>query len=80
MGATAPTVMSLPDAHHLALELEVAELRQQLAAAQDMLVETAADAGRLHAENTALRDELARMRAEAAVRQISAIVRGRAVA
>lgn len=50
--------MPLSDADRLALELEVAELRQQLAAAQDMLVETAADAGRLHAENNALRDEL----------------------
>lgn len=72
--------MSLPDADRLALELEVAELRQQLAAAQDMLVETAADAGRLHAENTALRDELARMRAERDAWQIAARVRGRAVA
>lgn len=72
--------MPLSDADRLALELEVAELRQQLAAAQDMLVETAADAGRLRAENNALRDELARMRTEAAARQISAAVRGTAVA
>jgi hypothetical protein len=69
-----------PDAHCLALELEVADLRQQLAAAQDMLVETAADAGRLHAENAALHEELARMRAERDAWQIAARVRGRAVA
>ncbi|MCJ2137338.1 hypothetical protein MKK69_25380 [Methylobacterium sp. J-026] len=68
------------DVERLALELEVAELRQQLAGAQDMLMVTAADAGRLHVENVALRDELARMRAEAAAWQIAARVRGRAVA
>lgn len=72
--------MPLPDIERLALELEVAELRQQLAEAQDMLMETAADAGRVHAENAALKDELARMRAEAATWQIAARVRGRAVA
>lgn len=65
-----------------ALELanEVAELRQQLAAAQDLLVETAADAGQLHAENAALQDELACARAELATWQIAARVRGRVVA
>lgn len=68
------------EAARLALELEVAELRQQLAAVQDMLVETAADVGRLHAENTALQDELARVRAERDAWQIAAKVRGRAVA
>jgi hypothetical protein len=70
----------LPDVERLALELEVAELRQQLAEAQDMLMETAADAGRGHAENVALRDELARVRADRDAWQIAARVRGRAVA
>lgn len=68
------------DVQRLALELEVAELRQQLAAAQDMLVETAIDAGRVHAENVALQDELARVRADRDAWQIAARRRSRAVA
>lgn len=79
-GAPALAMTPLPDVERLALELEVAELRQQLAEAQDMLMETAADAGRGHAENVALRDELARVRADRDAWQIAARVRGRAVA
>ncbi|ACB28283.1 hypothetical protein [Methylobacterium radiotolerans] len=40
----------------LALAAENAELHQQLAAAQGMLMETAIDAGRLHARIEAERD------------------------
>ncbi len=52
------------DPERLALELEVAELRQQLAETQEQCVELAIDAGELHAENMALRRELAHMYAE----------------
>ena len=72
--------MLLSNVERHALKLEVAELRQQLAEVQDMLLETATDAGRVHAENTALRNELARMRAKRDAWQIAARVRGRAVA
>ncbi len=41
----------------LALATENAELREQLAAAQDMLVETAIDAGNMHALVEAMRIE-----------------------
>ena len=41
----------------LALATENTELRQQLAAAQDMLMETAIDAGHLHARIEAVQDE-----------------------
>jgi Tfp pilus assembly protein PilN len=41
----------------LALAAENAELRQQLAAAQDMLMETAIDAGHRHARIEAVQDE-----------------------
>ncbi|MCJ2090100.1 hypothetical protein MKK88_29550 [Methylobacterium sp. E-005] len=41
----------------LALVTENAELRQQLASAQDMLVETAIDAGNMHALVEAMRTE-----------------------
>jgi predicted nuclease with TOPRIM domain len=47
----------------LALATENAELRQQLASAQDLLVETAIDAGQLHARIEALQAELAEVRA-----------------
>ncbi|MDN3571897.1 hypothetical protein [Methylobacterium longum] len=47
----------------LTLATENAELRQQLAQAQDMLVETAIDAGHLHARIGALQAELAEVRA-----------------
>lgn len=43
----------------LALATENAELRVQLAEAQEMLVETAVDAGEMHAENEALRVKIA---------------------
>lgn len=41
----------------LALATENAELREQLASAQDMLVETAIDAGNMHALVEAMRIE-----------------------
>jgi len=41
----------------LALATENAELREQLASAQDMLVETATDAGNMHALVEAMRIE-----------------------
>ena len=53
----------------LALATENAELRRELASAQDMLMETAIDAGHLHArievvqdERDAWRDEAERLR------------------
>jgi hypothetical protein len=49
----------------LALANENAELRNQLASAQDMLVETAIDAGNLHALIEAMRMERDAWRAEA---------------
>ena len=49
----------------LTLAAENAELREQLAAAQDMLVETADDAGGLHAQVEALTAERDAWRAEA---------------
>ena len=48
----------------LALATENAELRQQLAAAQDMLMETAIDAGHLHARIEVVQDERDAWRAE----------------
>jgi len=57
----------------LALASENAELREQLASAQDMLVETAIDAGNMHAlveamriERDAWREEAERLRVRAA--------------
>jgi septal ring factor EnvC (AmiA/AmiB activator) len=47
----------------LTLATENTELRQQLAQAQEMLVETAIDAGHLHARIGALQAELAEVRA-----------------
>lgn len=49
----------------LALAAENAELRQQLASAQDMLVETAIDAGNMHAFAEAMRTERDAWQAEA---------------
>ncbi|SDO51482.1 hypothetical protein SAMN05216360_12517 [Methylobacterium phyllostachyos] len=49
----------------LALATENAELRQQLATAQDMLMETAIDAGQLHARIEVVQDERDAWRAEA---------------
>ena len=74
------TALPLSAVQALELANEVAELRQQLASAQDMLVETALDAGHLHARINSLQDELARVRAERDAWQIAARVRGRAVA
>lgn len=48
----------------LTLAAENAQLRQQLASAQDMLVETAIDAGGMHARLDELQAELAGVRAE----------------
>ncbi|KQP53690.1 hypothetical protein [Methylobacterium sp. Leaf108] len=45
-------------AHFLAVVIENAELRQQLAEAQDQCVELAIDGGELHAELEALRARL----------------------
>ncbi len=55
----------------LALATENAELRDQLAAAQDMLVETAIDAGNLHAliEAVQVERDAWRAHAEALMRQ-----------
>lgn len=49
----------------LALATENAELRQQLATAQDLLMETAIDAGHLHARIEAVQDERDTWREEA---------------
>lgn len=49
----------------LALATENAELRQQLATAQDLLMETAIDAGHLHARIEAVQDERDAWREEA---------------
>ena len=46
------------------LATEAAELRDQLAETQELLVETAVDAGHLHAELEAMREGLAVMQAE----------------
>ncbi len=59
-----PKSVDLP-ALLLALTTENAELRQQLADAQDMLMETAIDAGHLHARIAAVQDERDAWRAEA---------------
>lgn len=48
----------------LALATENTELRQQLASVQDMLVETAIDAGQLHARIEALQVELTDVRSQ----------------
>ena len=48
-----------PTLRELALAAENAELRLQLAEAQEQLVEMAVDAGELHVEITALRVRLA---------------------
>ncbi|MGU3468838.1 hypothetical protein ACLBXO_28745 [Methylobacterium sp. C33D] len=49
----------------LALATENTALRQQLGDAQDMLMETAIDAGHLHARIAAVQDERDAWRAEA---------------
>ena len=56
--------MSERDLLVLALTVENSELRQQLAAAQDQLVEMAVDAGHLHARIDALQAELTALREE----------------
>ncbi|WP_267428281.1 hypothetical protein [Methylobacterium sp. GC_Met_2] len=58
----------------LALAAENTELRQQLAAAQDMLMETAIDAGHLHARIEEVQAERDAWRAEA--ERLSARPRG----
>ncbi|WP_412760107.1 hypothetical protein [Methylobacterium guangdongense] len=50
----------------LALATENAELREQLASAQNMLIETAIDAGNMHALVEAMRTERDAWREEAA--------------
>ena len=54
----------------LTLATENAELREQLAAVQDMLVETAIDAGQMHARIEAVQAERDAWRAEAERLQI----------
>lgn len=51
-------------AEFLAVVIENAELRQQLAEVQDQCVELAVDAGEQHAENEALRARLAQTERE----------------
>jgi uncharacterized protein involved in exopolysaccharide biosynthesis len=46
------------------LATEVSELREQLAEAQELLIETAVDAGELHARIEQLQTELAEIRSE----------------
>ena len=48
----------------LALATENAELRAALAEAQELLIETAVDAGEMHAENEALRAQIAAFQGE----------------
>lgn len=48
----------------LAMAVEIVELRQQIAHAQDLLVETAIDAGHLHAKIERLETELTEARDE----------------
>lgn len=69
-----------PNASHLALQVEVAELRQQLAEVQEQCVELAVDAGELHAQIQGLQDELARVRADRDAWRAAARATGRAVA
>lgn len=73
-------MMLLPDADHLALQVEVAELRQQLAEVQEQCVELAVDAGELHAHIQALQHELACLRADRDAWRAAARAAGRAVA
>ncbi|TXN36643.1 hypothetical protein FV232_23515 [Methylobacterium sp. WL30] len=55
---------TVPDLPLLELATENAELRLQLAEAQDQLIEMAVDAGELHALTDSLQAELAEARAE----------------
>lgn len=71
---------SRSEASHLALQVEVAELRQQLAEVQEQCVELAVDAGELHAQIQVLQDELARVRADRDAWCAAARATGRAVA
>lgn len=64
-----PRSVELP-ALVLALATENAELRQQFANAQDLLMETAIDAGHLHARIEAVQDDRDAWRAEAERLQI----------
>ena len=64
----------------LELATENAELRLQLAEAQEQLVEMAVDAGELHVEITALRVRLAHVEKQRDAWQTQAECLGRAVA
>lgn len=70
----------MTEADALALVLECVELRQQLAAAQDLLVETAIDAGQLHVRIEVLQDAMADLRTDRDRWRAEAEARGRAVA
>lgn len=59
----------------LALATENAELRQQLATSQDLLMETAIDAGHLHARIEAVQDERDGWQEEASRWQAQAMCR-----
>jgi len=59
---SAPAVIADPE--RLTLQLEVAELRAQLAESQEQCIELAVDAGKPHARIEALLDELGRVRAD----------------
>ncbi|MGU3662266.1 hypothetical protein [Methylobacterium fujisawaense] len=62
-GSAEDGVLIITEAMFLELMAENAELRAQLADAQEQCVELAVDAGELHAEIEALRRELAEARA-----------------
>lgn len=70
----------VPDPETLALAIECAELRQQLAEVQDQCVELAVDAGELHARIEDLQAELGRVRAERDAWRAAARRAGQAVA
>lgn len=70
----------MADPETLALAIECAELRQQLAEVQDQCVELAVDAGELHALIEGLRSELAEARAERDAWRRVAMGQGRAIA
>ena len=64
----------------LALATENAELRAQLAEAQEQLIELAVDAGELHVRIEALQDETTDLRADRDRWRAEAHARGRTVA
>ena len=61
-GISPPAVIA--DLERLTLQVEAAELRTQLAEAQEQCIEMAVDAGHLHAQIEGLMADLARVRAD----------------